>query len=168
MRFRFGRPRVPDEVRAAIALHPAERVLSATHSAGDTYLVASNRALYVVTPPQATRLRWDLVDLAVWEPPALALRVRPDEQSPPESRSYPVDRTGDLPAVVRDRVENSIIVNSRVDVTGGHARVVARRHADTGVLRWRVVFGEGVDPTDPQVQAAAAAELADLRARLGV
>lgn len=156
-------------MRASVRLAPGERVLSATGSRDGAHLVASDRALYVVLPPDAQRLRWDLIDLATWTPPDLALHVRPDESTPPEQQFFAVDDLdADLPAVVRDRVENSIVVNSRVAVTGGHARVVARRHQDTGRLQWRIVFGDGVDPADPQVQAAANAELADLRARLGV
>lgn len=168
MRWGGRRQRVPDEVRAVVPLAPSERVLAAARSTEATYLVASDRALYSVTGPAATRWRWDLVDRAVWDPPMLQLDVRPDEQSAPVRKVCPVDQRGELPAVVRDRVENSIVVNSRIEVTGGYARVLARRNTDTGRLQWRVVFGPGVDPSDQDVQAAAQAELADLRSRLGV
>ena len=167
MKLKWRRERVPDEVKQAVSLAPGEQMLSVCASDGSTYLAASDRALYRVDPPQVERLRWDTVDRAVWEPPHLHLRVR-DDDGEVTSRVWQVDQTGDLPAVVRERVTGSILVNSKLDVPGGTAQVLARRNSDTGKVEWRVVFGRGVDPHDPSVRSAAEAELTDLRSRLGV
>lgn len=167
MKLRWRRERVPDEVKQAIAMERGEQMLSVCASDGETYLAASDRALYRVDPPEVERLRWDTVDRAVWEPPHLHLRVR-DDNGTVTSRVWQADQTGDLPAVVRERVTGSILVNSQVEVRGGTARVLARRNSDTGAVEWRVVFGAGVDPQDPLVRSTAEAELADLRSRLGV
>lgn len=180
MRIPWRRELVPEDVRAAVALQPGERVLAAAPGGDQAFLVASDRALYVVpavpgpdesAPGErgpARRIRWDLIDRARWEPPLLLLELRADETAPVRAEQLAVDQTGDLPAVVRDRVTNSILVNSRIDVAGGHARVVARRNTDTNLLQWRIVTSPGVDPQDPLVQQAARRELDDLRSRLGV
>lgn len=158
---------MPAEVKRTLTLQPGERVLGVCHSEGTTHLVATDRGLYVVDPPDLTRWRWDEIDQVAWQPPLLELEVRTDAGATGRC-VMPVDTQGDLPAVVRDRVTNSIIVNSRVAVPGGHVRVVARRQSDTGRIEWRVVPSPRVDPTDAGVRAQADAELARLRAQLGV
>lgn len=168
MRLPWRREKVPDEVRQALSLPRGEQVLSVCRSEEGAYLAATDRALYRVVPPEVERLRWDRIDRAVWEPPTLTLSVRDADAGPPTARAWPADLSGELPAVVRDRVTGSILVNTQVAVDGGTARVLARRNSDTGEVAWRVVFGAGVDPQDPHVQAVAQAELRDLRSRLGV
>lgn len=167
MRLRWRRERVPDEVKQTVKLQRGEQMLSVCSSDGTGYLAASDRALYRVTPPSAQRLRWDLIDRAVWEPPRLRLEVRDDQTGEVAALVWEADQTADLPAVVRERVTGTILVNSQVPVPGGSAQVIARRHSDTGAVQWRIVFGAGVDAQDPAVHAAADAELADLRSLLG-
>lgn len=164
------RERVPDEVRAAVPLLPGERILSVCLSGEVGYLVASDHALYRVELPAVERLRWDLIDRAAWDPPTFDIRIRDSdgEGSGTQRRVWPADQNGDLPAVVRDRVTGSILTNAAITVPGGRARIVARRNADTGEVRWQVEFGPGVDPADPAVAQAAERELTDLRSRLGV
>ncbi len=163
------RQKVPAEVRAAVPLARGERVLAACRSGDDgAHLVASDRALYVVGVAGVRRWRWDLIDRAGWQPPLLLLTAREQDDGPLHSEDLPADPDSAVPAVVRERVTNSILINNRVDVPGGSARLVARRDSDTGELRWRVVFGSGVTEDDPRVQQRVAAELADLRSRLGV
>lgn len=168
MKPRWRRDKVPDEVKQALVLQPGERVMSVCRSDGACFLAATDRALYRVTPPTSQRLRWDLIDHAAWQPPLLVLQVRDGDDDTLTALTWQADQDGDLPAVVRDRVTSSILVNSRIAVPGGTARVVARRNADTGQLQWRLVFGAGVDANDPQVQQATEAELVDLRSRLGL
>lgn len=168
MRLKWRRERVPDEVKDAVQLQRGEQMLSVCASDDGAYLAASDRALYRVAAPSVERLRWDQVDRAVWEPPYLQLTAREDDTGRVAHLVWQADQTGDLPAVVRERVTGSILVNSQVPVSGGSAQVIARRHSDTGVVGWRIVFGAGVDAQDPAVQAAADAELTDLRSRLGV
>jgi len=166
MRIPWRRDTVPADVKQALVLKPGERVLSVCHSEDTAYLVATDRALHLVDPPEQVRWRWDEIDRATWQPPLLELQLQVEGGF--SQRVVPVDAQGELPAVVRDRVTNSIIVNSRVVVPGGQVRVVARRNSDTGILEWRIVPGPGVDPTDPAVRALTDLELTRLRGQLGV
>jgi hypothetical protein len=169
---RFRRRRVPAQVQEAVALAATERVLAAAKCDDGQHVVASDRALYLVAadadPEQTIRMRWDLIDKATWEPPVMAVDSR-DAADEPVTRTVLAFQTdGELPAVVRERVTNSIVVNSQIAVSGGTARVLARRNSDDGLLQWRVVLSPGVDGDDPAVRAATEAELSDLRSRLGV
>ena len=51
---------------------------------------------------------------------------------------------------------------------GKGARLVARRAGLDGEIRWSVIFDEGLDAQDPQLQAAAMEQLALLRESLGI
>ncbi|MFN8125642.1 MAG: hypothetical protein U0R64_03925 [Candidatus Nanopelagicales bacterium] len=165
MRLPWRREPVPAEVKAALEMVPGERVLSVCRSGDTQYLVASDRALYVVAPPTAVRWRWDLIDQARWDPPSLHIDVRDDADSPPVAHTLDADPTGDLPGVVRDRVTNSIIVNSAVAVGSGTVRVVARRNSDAGTFEWRLVPSAGVRLDDPAVAGVVDTELRRLRAQ---
>ena len=172
---RLRREKVPDDIKAAIDLAATERVIAAARRDDQSHVVATDRALYLVSTTLdnesaevTARLRWDLIDKATWEPPLLALNVRDSPDSEVVSVLVAIDTDAELPAVVRECVTNSIVVNSRIEVPGGSARVVARRNPDDGILSWRVVLSEGVSPNDPTVRAAADQELAELRSTLGV
>ena len=164
-RWPWRRQTVPDQVKAALDLRPGERVLAACRSGETDHLVATDRALYAVTGARTTRWRWDLIDQARWQPPDLVVDVRSDSESTVQRRTLPADPQGDLPAVVRDRVTNSIVVNNAVAVPGGTVRVVARRNSDDGCFEWRTVPGGSVSLADPAVAQAVDAELRSLRAQ---
>lgn len=165
MRLPWRRQALPAEVRSAVELRPGERVLSACRSGDVAHLVATDRALYVVTDGQAVRWRWDLIDHARWEPPDLTVDVRPDADAAPTRHVLAADPASDVPAVVRDRVTTSIVVNSSVVVPGGTVRVVARRNSDDGGFEWRLVPTSGVALDNPSVAGPVEAELRSLRAQ---
>jgi hypothetical protein len=76
---------------------------------------------------------------------------------------------GDLPAIVRTYVTDSVVVSEQVEVApGAGARLVARRAGLGGEVRWSVIFDEGLDSRDPALQAAAMERLALLRDSLGI
>lgn len=168
MRWVRRRDKVPGEVRAAVDLAQGERALAVCRSGETGFLMASDRALHIVLPPDAERIRWDLIDRAAWQPPFLTISVYDPASDSVQTRVLTADPESDLPSVVRDRVTRTILINNRIDVPGGHVRVVARRSSDDGALWWRVVHGTGVDPDDPLVQQAVAVELAALRSAMGV
>jgi hypothetical protein len=76
---------------------------------------------------------------------------------------------GDVPAVVRSFVTDSVVVSQQVEVApGSGARLVARRAGLDGEIRWAVIFDEGLDASDPVLQQAAMAQLEQLRESLGI
>ena len=165
--------RLPGPILAMLAIPPGERVIAwgSSEQGGGTQTVvtaATERALYV----QATgdRIRWEQVTKATWDDPVLEVtRLGEDGRLLPALRVR-LDAPGDLPAAVRDRVTDSVVVSERrelhVGTTTGSALFVARRLGED--VRWTVVFDAGLDHRDPALQAAADAELEALRATMGI
>ncbi|MCH9816602.1 MAG: hypothetical protein K0U64_09170 [Actinomycetia bacterium] len=178
MRLPWRKPKVPAGVRDAVELIGDERVYLSAQSHEGSYVVASSHALILVVPqdggPQYKvewRVRWDQIDLAKWQPPLLKMDIRSAEaHSGPATEHIDVviDQATEFPAVVRDRVDQSFVVNEEIPVGDGVARVVARTHSDTGETTWRVIMGPDLDPQDEAARAEAAAGLAQLRSKLGV
>ncbi|MEJ2579650.1 MAG: hypothetical protein P8Z68_11260, partial [Kineosporiaceae bacterium] len=69
---------------------------------------------------------------------------------------------GRLPAVVRERVESSVVISQELEPEGGGRVVVAVRRAADGTLSLQVVAGPGVRLDDPGV----AGQVAAIRAAL--
>ena len=119
------------------------------------------------------RVPWDLVVRGAWSEEFLDLVV----QDAPGARSRQVrlrfDVPGNVPAVVRERVQWTVVASQRATLqhpdgrTGG-AMLNARRSPADGEVRWGVVFDSGIDARDPGWRVAADAALADLREQLGV
>ena len=159
--------RLPAGVTTRMGIDPREKIVSwGSHGAagGEKYLVATDRALYLNEAGE--RLAWDRITKATWDEPILELVVA----GPPTRRlRLTVDRSGDLPAAVRDRVTASVVVSERLDLGGGQgATAVARRSSEDGSIRWSVVFDRGLDPSDPTLREAADSALSDLRDSLGI
>jgi hypothetical protein len=170
MRLPFQRAKVPVDVRSLLDLHPGERVLAADRDESGGYLVTTDRAVHVLPaaepggpPVEAVRLRWDLVDLATWNPPLLMLEVRRGADDPVQRLVIALEPRSGLPAVVRDRVTGSIVVNERHEAGSGWFRILARRNSDSGALEWRVQPGPGVNPRDPAVASAIESQLQRIR-----
>lgn len=163
-------PKLPGPMLAMLHIPPDERVLAwgSSDRAGGTQTVvtaATDRALYV----QATgdRVPWEQITKATWDEPTLEITRLGDDGRPRLVLRVQLDEAGDLPAAVHDRVVDSVIVSERKDLGGGaKALFVARRLGDD--VRWTVVFDAGLDPRDPALRAAADAELASMRATLGI
>jgi hypothetical protein len=162
--------RLPGPVLAMLQVPPQERVLAwgSTDRAGGTQtvvLAATDRALYVQEIGE--RIPWEQITKATWDEPVLSVwRLAPDGRPMPVLRVR-VEESGDLPAAVRDRVTDSVMVSERREIgDGAKALFVARRLGDE--VRWTVVFDAGVDFEDPARRAAAEAVLAELRTTLGI
>ena len=168
MRLPWSRPALPDDVKTAVNLNRGELVRAAVGIQDDGYAVATDQALHLLLSEgdsewQDHRIRWDLIDNVTWSPPALALELRRDTDASAERVVLEFDHRSDLPAVVRNRVTDSIVVNNQIDVGRSWVRVVARRVFETGEMQWRVVPGPGIDPTQPEVAAAIEEALREAR-----
>ena len=162
MRNPFARPR-PDDV-TSLPIPRGERTLARARSAQpDVAIAATDHAIYLGPD---FRLAWDDIVRATWEPPVLTLVL--DTQGMRSVRAT-VPVAGDLPAVVRTYVTDSVVVSEQVEVApGAGARLVARRAGLSGEIRWSVIFDEGLNSQDPVLQAAAMERLALLRETLGI
>jgi hypothetical protein len=166
--------RFPLQVRDLPSLLPGERPIAWSRGglvdAADTgFVVATDRALHLVQDgvPER-RIPWDRIEQVRWDEPVLDLTVR--ERRGERSRRWRIalEEPGDLPVAVRERVVASIVIQQHVQLsTEGGARVVARRGADDGVVRWSVVFDPGMDAGDPRWRTAVDAVLAELRGHVG-
>ena len=126
-------------------------------------IAATDHALYLGTEE---RLGWNDIVRATWEPPVLTLVL--DTQGR-RTRQVTLPEAGDLPALVRTYVTDSVVVSEQVEVApGAGARLVARRAGLSGEIRWSVIFDEGLNSQDPVLQAAAMERLALLRETLGI
>ena len=161
----FGRPRVPDDVRAVAG---RERVLAYAHDADRALVLATDVALHLPAAYGPTRLTWDLVVRAGWTTPVLELTVQLVAGGAAKSVAVELSEPGSLPVVVREQVTSSIVVEEHVVLrAGAGARLVARR-TESGEIRWSVVFDKGLDPREPGLRAGVDAALAQLRAQLGI
>lgn len=132
-------------------------------SADDDAIVATDEAIYLGADE---RLAWDDIVRATWDPPSLVLVL--DTQGT-RTRQVTLPNAGDLPAVVRAYVTDSVVVSHQVEVApGAGARLVARRAGLGGEIRWSVIFDEGLDSADPTLQEAAMTQLHHLRETLGI
>ncbi|MGN6333841.1 MAG: hypothetical protein ACTHOD_19675 [Motilibacteraceae bacterium] len=179
--FRWPSPRrrlsLPDDVRAALPLEPRERVLAAAERLDGGWAVATERALLLVPVGGAAgrsdepveRIAWWTVDSAAWDDASerLVVDARPPGRRPLVRRLALTEPASSLlPETVRERVQASIVVSQKVRLLGrAGGRVTARQVPGTADLVWNVQLDPGLDPADPQVQAAAEAALAEVRAQ---
>ena len=109
-------------------------------------------------------LAWEEIDHVRWaEDILLVVAVDGD------ARPVPLGEPRDLPAVVRAKVEASVLHSRRVGLLpdGRGVTVIARRLAD-GAIDWRLRFDAGLSPDDPDLRAQADDALERVRAELGV
>jgi hypothetical protein len=178
VRRRFARPPEPVRVAVLASTDPDERVLAWGGLARDEgWLVATSRGLRIV-PPQVTSVAdaevvpWHEVGTAHWTAAAGgggSFRVTPlTEVEPgvqarlPEQR-YVLTDAGDLPAVVRRRVDQTVVASHRSPLPGGGGvLLVARRVPGQPAREWSVVFDDDSRRSDPEAREAARQKLADL------
>ena len=78
----------------------------------------------------------------------------PDRDAAPEQLALDMDQRADLPAVVRNRVTDSIVVNDKIEYGRSWIRIIARKIFETQEVEWRVVPGPGLDASAPDVADA--------------
>jgi hypothetical protein len=158
------RPEAPEPVHAL--LPPDERLLAWGTTIGGGFVVASNVALYLPDAGGATRIPYETVQTASWEDPVLNVVLVGEDG---RHRLVRLEETGDLPAVVRERVTSTVLVTERVALSGqAGALVIARRPPQSDDVLWQVVFDAGLDADDPQLRADAADAVTRVRASTGL
>ena len=173
LRRRFARP--PEPVRAALAADPDEGPLAWGVLARDTgWLVATTRGLRRVDAAGVDLLPWHEVGHARWAATGDGggtfsviplTEVEPGVQARlPEVRHVLTD-AGELPAVVRRRVDQTIVTSRRVPLPGrGGLVLVARRVPGQAVREWTVVFDDDADRDDPAARETARQKLSEVLA----
>jgi len=116
-------------------------------------------------------LPWEQVQGADWDKDSSTLVVSEvghwGDQRPVHRLVLP--EPGRLVQLVRERITASIVLQRHVPVTGRHGVFVIGRRAPSGrgPIAWIFEYQEGIDPTDPAVQQAAAAALRQARDDVG-
>ena len=174
---RFARP--PEPVRLAVdaAGDPDERVLAwGALTRDEGWLVATSRGLRVVgshgQDAGTALLPWYEVGHATWTTVGatgggLAVtplaEVEPGVQARQPVRNYRFSDAGDLPAVVRRRVDETVVVSRRSPLPGsGGVLLVARRIPGQAAREWTVVFDDDAQRGDPVAREAAREKLAEV------
>ena len=171
-RFTGRRPDVPRDVLQEAVL-PDERVLAATRAVDGTWLVATRERLAARRPDgTVVRLRWEEVQRAEWDRDSATLTVQAvrDYGEPVDASAYEVEELGPLLALVRERVDASVVLQRRVPVVGKRGFTLVARRAPTGAggLTWAFEFDPGIDPDDAVVGAATDLALSEAKESLGL
>ena len=150
--------------------HERERLLGWGELVDGTVVACTDWAIYL---PETGRIPWDAIVRGEWSEEFLDLLVqlRPGQKATHMRLRF--EEPGLVPAVVRERVQWTVVASQpmtlrRADGVTGGVTFNARRSAETGEVRWAVVFDSGIDARDPRWRAAADAALAELRDQLGV
>lgn len=178
VRRRFARPPEPVRVAVLASPDPDERVLAwGPLTRDEGWLVATSRGLRVV-PPEVTSvtdaaevLPWHRVGHARWtatsdgggsfEVVALA-EVEPGVQVRQPATRYALADAGDLPSVVRRRVDQTVVASQRAPLPDrGGVLLVARRIPGQAAREWSVVFDDDADRQDPAKREVARQKLAE-------
>ncbi len=177
VRRRFARPPEPVRVAVLASSDPDERVLAwGPLARGQGWLVATSRGLRVV-PPEVTSveqlevLRWHEVGSARWtgtndgggsfDVTPLA-EVEPGVQARQPRIKYVLADSGDLPSVVRKRVDQTVVASKRSPLPDrGGVLLVARRIPGQAEREWTVVFDDDADRNDPVKREVAREKLAE-------
>lgn len=146
--------RVPAEVKQR-----ARKPLAWAPVAGD-WMVATAEQLFL---PHQQPVYWDEVIRAAWDDPVMELQLADGPYR------LVIERPGDIPQVVNERVKASVVIQHHVVLRADKGvRIVARRRPGTRDVTWRVTFDPGLDHTDPDLRQQADAALQDLRRTMGL
>jgi len=146
-----------------------ERLLAWGVLTDDRVAVCTDQAIHA---PEIGRVAWDRVVRGAWSEEFLDLVVQAAPGRRPAHARLRFAEPGQVPGVVRERVEWTVVASHPAQLTHpdgrqGSAMLNARRSPVDGDIRWAVVFDPGIDPGDPGWRAAADEALAELRAQLG-
>lgn len=179
------RPELPPAVAEALDLARGERVLAfAVDDNTGAYVVATTYALAVVRSTVATtagttdagtsaaelaaRRRWLSVDAGAWEPETATLTVTWADGGRAAQWSFR-DQSTLLPETVRERVQASVVLSTRLTLGDRrNGRVAIRQDFATRELIPQTILGRHTRADDPEVQAHVHAALAHLRDQVGL
>ena len=179
VRRRFARPPEPVRVAVLASGDADERVLAwgplARERGG---LAATSRGLRIV-PPEVTTvpevaaiLPWHEIGSARWTATndgggsfevVPLVEVEPGVQARQPAVRYVVTDAGDLPSVVRKRVDQTVVASQRALLPDrGGVLLVARRIPGQAAREWSVVFDDDADRQDPVKREVARQKLAEV------
>ncbi|MGY1743232.1 MULTISPECIES: hypothetical protein [unclassified Blastococcus] len=179
VRRRLARP--PEIVRAVVLASPDpdERVLAWGELVrGEGWLVATSRGLRRVPAGLALDaagevgvLPWHEIGSARWAATTDGggsfsvvplVEVEPGVQARGPAERHVLADAGELPAVVRKRVDQTVVDSRRSPLpSGGAVVLVARRVPGQAAREWTVVFDDEADRNDPASREAARRKLAE-------
>lgn len=185
------RAELPAPVAKALDLARGERVLAfAMDDNTGAYVVATTYALAVVASAAGAsavgasavgasaagssgferilRRRWLSVDAGAWEPDPPTLTVTWADGRRAGQWSFR-DQPTQLPETVRERVQASVVLSTRLTLGDRRTgRVAIRQDFATGELVPQTILGRYARADDPEVQAHVQAALAHLRDQVGL
>jgi hypothetical protein len=177
VRRRFARPPEPVRVAVLASSDPDERVLAWGRLAREQgWLVATSRGLRAVPPEvasveQLVVVRWHEIGSAKWTATndgggafeVVALEeVEPGVQARRPAVRHVLTEAGDLPTVVRKRVDQTVVASQRAPLPDrGGVLLVARRIPGQAAREWSVVFDDDADRQDPVKREVARQKLAE-------
>ena len=130
-------------------------------------VLAAQDALVISSQDAPLVIAWHAVDVGLWQPPEFSIRYRDLATGAVRMLKLSLAEAGDLPPVLRERVNRTVVVTRRVRLAGDLGAVMAARRDPAGEIAWTIVFDPGLDPRDPELQAAARESLAQLRRSIG-
>jgi hypothetical protein len=181
----------PPAVFKALALNKGERILAfgiddntGAHVVATTYAMAVVRSAGVIsagvtstgvspsevtsTAELITRRRWLFVDAASWEPETATLTVTWADGARAGQWSFR-DQGARLPETLRERVQASVVLSTRLELGDRRTgRVAIRQDFATRELIAQTILGRYARADDPEVQAHVQAALAHLRDQVGL
>lgn len=114
------------------------------------------------------RRRWLSVDAGAWEPETATLTVTWADGRRAGQWSFR-DQPTMLPETVRERVQTSVVISTRLTLGDRRSgRVAIRQDFATGELIAQTILGRFTRSDDPEVQAHVHAALAHLRDQVGL
>jgi hypothetical protein len=165
------RPDLPPAIEKALELAKRERVLAfAVDDNTGGYVVATTYALAVFTSSaeRILRRRWLSVGAGAWEPVTATLTVTWADRRRAGQWSFRDQQTL-LPETVRERVQASVILSTRLNLGDRRTgRVAIRQDLATRELVPQIILGRYAREDDPEVQAHVQAALAHLRDQVGL
>ncbi|HEY8654687.1 MAG TPA: hypothetical protein VIL87_16590 [Dermatophilaceae bacterium] len=168
---RAPRPDLPPAIEKALELAKGERVLAfAVDDNTGGYVVATTYALAVFTSSveRILRRRWLSVDAGAWEPVTATLTVTWADGRRAGQWSFRDQQTL-LPETVRERVQASVVLSTRLNLGDRRTgRVAIRQDFATRELIPQTILGRYARADDPEVQAHVQAALAHLRDQVGL
>ena len=170
-----SRADLPPAITAALGLARGERVLAfGVDDNTGGYLVATTFALAVVDvgchrgAGRGLRRRWLFVDTGSWEPETATLTVTWTDGGRAGQWSFR-DQPTLLPETLRERVQASVVITSRLNLGDRRTgRVAIRQDFATRELIPQTILGRYTRADDPEVQAHVEAALAHLRDQVGL
>ena len=175
---RFARP--PEPVRMAVeATSDAdERVLAwGTLVRDEGWLVATSMGFRMVDQAggeSGALLPWHEVASSRWNPTADGggsftvtplTEVEPGVQARLAPRRHALSDAGELPAVVRERVDRTVVTSQRFPLPDrGSVLLVARRLPGQAAKEWSVVFDDEADRENPAARETARSKLEEVLA----